>query len=132
MAKLLHAQILVDGLTTPAYHVLNAAFEHAMNAPADSIHRLPLVDVYKRAHLATRTSRLHFAQIVESAKHATVELDRVDITHPENEAEHIGCWPAFEATAVTDTHFEFTFCRYVRLDRVFFSGYWRSGNGSPQ
>jgi hypothetical protein len=33
---------------------------------------------------------------------------------------------------VTETHFEFEFCRQLGFDQVFFSGYWRSVNDESQ
>lgn len=126
MAKLIHAQILVDGLSMQACRVLNTAFEFAMSDSTTALHKLPLVDFYRHARLETKTTRRLFMRIVDEAKGAIVELEEVDSIHPDKEAQPFGCWPAFEKTKVTDTHFEFEFCPQLRYDGIFFSGYWRS------
>ena len=131
MAKLIHAQMLVDGLSMQAYRVLNTAFEFSMSDNTTVLHRIPLADFYRLAHLAASTTRMRFARIVEEAKGAILELEEVDTIHPDKEAQPFGCWPAFEKTKVTDTHFEFEFCPQLRYDGIFFSGYWVSVCPAP-
>jgi hypothetical protein len=132
LAKVIHAQIVVDGLSMTAYHVLNAAFECAMSDGRTAVHKVPLDDFYRRASLAESTPRVRFKQIVEDAKVAVVEFDGIDTDHLDKDAQRLGCWPAFGKTAVTETHFEFEFCRQLGYDQVFFSGYWRSVNDESQ
>jgi hypothetical protein len=122
MAKLIHAQMHVDGLSMQAYRVLNATLAFAMHNSSTALHKIPLVDFYRLAHLAASTTRMYFARIVDDVKEAKAEPDGIDISRPDNEVTRFGCRPAFQNTEVTDTHFEFQFCRYLRHDGCSLAG----------